>query len=120
MVGLRVVPEFLVIFLECESYNDFVPLPDLWALLDTILKAGDKAALCLLVISRKKKSELVETMQIFLKNSSEILTARIPGFSVFTMDPVTLLLSRAALTARSKTSSSKGLLKKSTAPSRMA
>src|SRR5258707_1146137 len=58
------------------------------AFLNAILKAGDKAPFCLLVIFRKKKSELIETLQIFLKNSSEILAARVSGFSVCTGDPL--------------------------------
>src|SRR5690348_5145854 len=56
------------------------PFPEHPALLNAILKTGDKAQFCLLVISRKKKSELIETIQIFRENSSEILAARVPGF----------------------------------------
>src|SRR4029077_19152499 len=59
------------------------PLPEHPALLNAILETGDKAPFCLLLISRKKKSELIETMQIFRKHSSEILAARVPSFSVF-------------------------------------
>src|SRR5258708_40256629 len=60
------------------------PFPEHSALLNAILKAGDKAPFCLLVICRKKESELIETTQILLKNSLKILAARVPGFSVFT------------------------------------
>src|SRR5258708_2519108 len=80
-------------FANCILHNHALrpgarPFPEHPALLNAVLKTGDKAPLCLLVITRKKKNELIETMQIFRNNSSEVLAARIAGFGVFTVDPL--------------------------------
>src|ERR1700739_1873039 len=61
------------------------PFPEHPALLNAILKTSDKATFCLLGISRKKKGELIETIEILLKDSPEILAARVSGCGVFTV-----------------------------------
>src|SRR5690349_15272733 len=78
-------------FTNCVFHNHALrpgacPFPEHPALFNAILKTGHKAPFCRLVISRKEKSELIKTMQIFLKNSSEVLAVREPRFSVFTVN----------------------------------
>jgi hypothetical protein len=49
-----------------------------------MVNTGHEAPLSLLVISRKKKRELIETRHVLIKNLEEILASRVPIFKIST------------------------------------
>jgi hypothetical protein len=117
-------------FTNCLSHNHALrpgacPFPKHPVLFSAIINAGYKAALCLLVISREKKRQLIKAIHILVKNLEKLRASRVLLFTVSRLGgcgPAQSFphLSRAARTASSKIASLKGLVKNSTAPSRMA
>src|SRR5260370_3271424 len=81
---------------NCVFHNDALrpatcPFPKHPVLFNTILNTGDKAPFSLLVISRKEKGKLIQTIQILVKNLEKILASRVPTFTVSTYLSVGLL-----------------------------
>src|SRR5260370_9240557 len=81
---------------NCVFHNDALrpatcPFPKHPVLFNTRHNPGDKAPFSLLVISRKEKGKLIQTIQILVKNLEKILASRVPTFTVSTYLSVGLL-----------------------------
>src|ERR1700758_288423 len=76
-------------FTNCVFHNHALrpgarPFPKHPVLFSAILNAGYKAPLCLLVISRKKKRQLIEGIHILVKNLEKLPASCVPLFTVST------------------------------------
>src|SRR5580692_9754735 len=83
-------------FTNCILHNhtlrpDACPFPKHPVLFSAILNTGYKAPFSLLVISHKKKRELIKTMHILIKYLEKIPASRIPIFTISTHCTVGLL-----------------------------
>src|SRR5579863_1372644 len=83
-------------FADCILHNhalrpDTCPFPKHPVLFSAILNTGYKAPFSLLVISHKKKRELIETMHILIKYLEKIPASRVPIFTISTHCTVDLL-----------------------------
>src|SRR5258708_39085415 len=92
---LRMAPS-RVKFTNCLFHNHALrpgacPFPKHPVLFNAILNAGYKAPFSLLVISRKKKRQLIKAIHILVKNLEKLLASRVSLFTVSTDLSVGLL-----------------------------